>query len=66
MNHKILGPSVVEISKKYQGKKEALATLTKKVKNGGAGVWGAVPMPANPQLADSDIKIILEWMINPQ
>lgn len=66
MNHKVLGPSVVEISKKYQGKTEALATLTKKVKNGGAGVWGVVPMPANPQLADSDIKMILEWMINPQ
>lgn len=60
---KILGPSFVDISQKYQGQEGIIETLTKKLKSGGGGVWGPVPMPANPNLNDDDAKVMLEWIL---
>ncbi len=62
-NAKIVGPSFVDISKKYQNDKDAVAKLTKKVKQGGSGVWGNVPMPAHPQISDSDLKTIVTHVL---
>jgi cytochrome c len=53
-----VGPSFNEIAKKYTGKTDYLAT---KIKAGGAGVWGAIPMPAQTA-PDSDIKTIANWL----
>lgn len=60
---KILGPSFVDISQKYQGQEGIIETLTKKLKSGGGGVWGPVPMPANPNLNNDDAKVMLEWIL---
>ena len=60
---KILGPSFVDISQKYQGQEGIIETLTKKLKSGGGGVWGPVPMPANPNLNNDDAKAMLEWIL---
>jgi cytochrome c len=61
---KLVGPSIADVANKYKGVANAQALLEKKVKAGGAGVWGAIPMPAQPQLSDADNKILVQWMLN--
>jgi cytochrome c len=61
---KLVGPSIADVANKYKGVANAQAILEKKVKAGGAGVWGAIPMPAQTQLSDADNKILVQWMLN--
>ena len=61
---KLVGPSIADVANKYKGVANAQAMLEKKVKAGGAGVWGAIPMPAQTQLSDADNKILVQWMLN--
>jgi cytochrome c len=63
VDKKLVGPSYQDVAAKYKGDKNALATLSKKVKGGGAGVWGPVPMPANPTISDADLKTVVEWVL---
>ncbi|MEY3067615.1 MAG: hypothetical protein RLZ27_56, partial [Pseudomonadota bacterium] len=42
----------------------AEAKLVAKVKAGGSGVWGPVPMPPHPQVKDEDIKTIVQWVLS--
>ena len=61
---KILGPNYKDVAAKYKGDKGAEAKLIAKVKVGGSGVWGPMPMPANsPQVKDEDIKTIVQWVL---
>ena len=60
VNSKILGPSFTDIHKKY-GPNSATA-LAAKIKAGGSGVWGSVPMPAQAQVPDADIRAIADWL----
>jgi cytochrome c len=62
---KILGPAYKDVAAKYKGDKGAEARLVAKVKAGGSGVWGPMPMPANsPQVKDEDIKTIVHWVLS--
>lgn len=61
---KLVGPSYKDIAKKYKGNAGAIDTLVKKVKAGGSGVWGAIPMTPHPQLKDEDVKIMVDWIVN--
>ena len=62
---KILGPNYKDVAAKYKGDKGAEAKLVAKVKAGGSGVWGPMPMPANsPQVKDDDIKSIVQWILS--
>jgi len=54
----VVGPAFKEVAKKYAGDKEAAATLAAKIRAGGGGVWGAIPMPANPQVNEAEAKKI--------
>ncbi|MBF6986436.1 c-type cytochrome [Cupriavidus sp. IK-TO18] len=63
VDKKLVGPSYKEVAAKYKGDKNALATLSKKVKSGGSGVWGPVPMPANAAISDADLKTVVEWVL---
>ncbi|MBY4946592.1 c-type cytochrome [Cupriavidus respiraculi] len=63
VDKKLVGPAYKDVAAKYKGDKNAMAALSKKVKGGGAGVWGPVPMPANPNLSDADVKILVEWVL---
>ena len=64
VDKKILGPGFKDIAKKYKGNATAVATLTKKVKEGGSGTWGAIPMPPNgPKVNDADIKTMVEYIL---
>jgi len=57
-NTKVVGPSFNDIAKKYSGKVDYLAG---KIKVGGSGVWGPIPMPAQ-SAPDADIKTIANWL----
>ncbi len=61
MDSKIVGPSFREIAKKHTGSADAVGYLASKIKAGGTGVWGSVPMPAQA-LSEADAKIIAEWL----
>jgi cytochrome c len=63
IDKKIVGPAYVDVAAKYKGDAGANAKLTQKVKAGGAGVWGQVPMPPNPQVPDDDIKALVSWIL---
>jgi cytochrome c len=59
---KTVGPAYREIAKKYKGQNVA-AKLEQKVKKGGQGAWGNVPMPPNPAVPDGDIKKLVDWIL---
>lgn len=65
VDKKVLGPAYKDVAAKYKGQKDAEAKLVEKVKKGGSGVWGPIPMPANsPQVKDEDIKKIVQWVLS--
>ena len=64
IDKKVLGPAYKEVAAKYKGDKTAEARLVAKVKAGGSGVWGPMPMPANsPQVKDADITTVVQWVL---
>jgi cytochrome c len=63
VDKKIIGPSYQDVAAKYKGDAKAEAMLAEKVRKGGAGVWGAVPMPANATVSDADLKSIIKWVL---
>jgi cytochrome c len=62
IDKKLVGPSYKDIAKKYKGQNVA-AKLADKVKKGGSGVWGPVPMPPNPAVPDADVKKLVDWIL---
>jgi cytochrome c len=63
MDKKLVGPAYVEVAAKYKGDAGAAAKLADKVKKGGSGVWGPVPMPPNPQVKDDDLKTMITYIL---
>jgi cytochrome c len=61
---KLVGPSYKDVAAKYRGDKGAEAKLFDKVKKGGTGVWGTVPMPPNTHVPDADIKALVKWVLS--
>lgn len=60
---KLVGPAYKDVAAKYQGDPEALDKLTAKVRNGGKGVWGQIPMPPNKKISDDDLKAVVTWIL---
>ena len=63
VDKKIIGPAFKEIALRYKSDSTARAGLIKKVKEGGGGVWGSVPMPPNPQVSEEDVKTLVSWVL---
>jgi cytochrome c len=64
VDKKILGPAYRDVAAKYKGQADAEAKLVAKVKKGGSGVWGPIPMPPmSPQIKDEDIKTLVKWVL---
>lgn len=61
---KLVGPSFKDIAAKYASDKEAVARLSKKVREGGSGVWGQVPMPPNPQVSAEETDTLVKWVLS--
>jgi cytochrome c len=64
IDKKVVGPAYKEVAAKYAGQKDAVDKLSQKVIKGGAGVWGAVPMPANTQVSDAEAKTLVTWILS--
>ena len=63
VDKKLVGPSYKDVAKKYTGQKDAADKLAAKIMKGGSGVWGAIPMPANPQVNEADAKKLAAWVL---
>ena len=61
--NKVVGPAYKDVAKKYAGDKTAADKLAAKVMKGGSGVWGPVPMPANPQVNEAEAKKLATWVL---
>ncbi|MEQ1666986.1 MAG: c-type cytochrome [Sulfuriferula sp.] len=74
-DNKIVGPAYKDVANKYRDKaylkqmgykdtKAVEAYLVDKVQKGGSGVWGAIPMPPNPQVKEEDLRVIVKWVLS--
>ena len=63
VDRKVVGPAYKDVAAKYAGDKGALDRLARKIVNGGSGVWGPVPMPANPQVSDAEARQLAAWIL---
>ena len=61
---KLVGPAYREIAAKYKADKNAPAVLAKKIREGGVGVWGQIPMPANPQVNEQEAQTLAKWVLS--
>lgn len=61
---KLVGPSYKDVAKKYRGQGDAADKLAKKIRAGGAGVWGAMPMPAHPQISEVEAKKLATYVLS--
>ena len=61
IGNKVVGPALKDVSRKYAGRADAVAYLTKQIQAGGAGLWGPIPMPAQTLPAE-DARAIAQWL----
>ena len=64
VDRRLVGPGLREIATRYKGQPDAEARLVEKLKRGGGGAWGTVPMPANPELAEHDARALIKWVLS--
>ena len=66
VEQKLVGPAFKEVAQKHKDDKGAVAALVKKVREGGTGVYGQIPMPPNPKnkISDADLKNLVEWILS--
>jgi len=62
VTNKIIGPALRDVAAKYQGRADRAAYLQAKIRSGGAGAWGAMPMPPQGQLEEADLQAIVQWL----
>ena len=61
---KLVGPAYKDIAAKYKADKNAQGALAKKIREGGVGVWGQIPMPANPQVNEQEAQALAKWVLS--
>ena len=64
VDKKVFGPSLKDVAAKYADDSSAAVMLAKKIQAGGAGAWGQLPMPAQPQVSDADAKTLAEYILS--
>ena len=64
VDKKLVGPSYKDVAAKYRGQAGAEKTLAEKVKKGGVGVWGQIPMPPNAAVPDADLNAMVKWILS--
>jgi cytochrome c len=63
LDKKLVGPAYKDVAAKYASDKDAVGKLAKKIREGGTGVWGQVPMPANPQVSEAEAQTLAKWVL---
>ena len=64
VDKKIVGPAYKDVAAKYASDKGAADRLAKKIREGGVGAWGQVPMPANPQVNAAEAASLAKWVLS--
>jgi cytochrome c len=64
VDKKLIGPAYKDVAAKYASDKDATPKLVKKVREGGVGVWGQIPMPANPQVSADEATTLVKWVLS--
>ncbi|MEJ8822987.1 c-type cytochrome [Variovorax humicola] len=64
VDRKILGPAFKDVAARYKDDKTAPEKLAVKIVKGGAGVWGPLAMPANPQVSESEAARLAAWVLS--
>jgi cytochrome c len=64
VDRKLVGPSYKDVAAKYKDNAGAADMLAAKIIKGGSGVWGQIPMPANPQVSEADAKKLAAWVLS--
>lgn len=60
---KLVGPSYKDVAAKHKGQADAVAVVAARIKSGGSGMYGPVPMPAQPNLKDDELKLLAAWVL---
>ena len=60
---KLVGPSYKDVADKHQGQADALDKVAARIKSGGSGMYGPVPMPPQPNLKDDELKLLAAWVL---
>lgn len=63
VDRKLVGPSYKDVAAKHKGEAGALDKVAARIKSGGSGVYGPVPMPAQPNLKDAELKLLAQWIL---
>ena len=63
IDKKLVGPSYTDIAAKYKTDKDAEKKLATKIRAGGTGVWGQIPMPANPSVSEAEAVTLAKWVL---
>lgn len=63
VDKKLVGPAYKDVAAKYKGQKDAIAMLATKIQKGSTGVWGQIPMPANP-VTPEEAKQLATWVMS--
>ncbi|HET7773289.1 MAG TPA: c-type cytochrome [Burkholderiaceae bacterium] len=63
VDKKLVGPSYKDVAAKYANDKDAVAKLAKKIREGGVGSFGQIPMPANPQVSEAEARTLATWVM---
>lgn len=64
VDNSVVGPAFRDVAQRYKGQDGAPAQLLEKLRRGGSGAWGGVPMPPNPDLPDEEARALLAWILS--
>lgn len=63
VDKKLVGPAFKDVAAKHKGQADALEKVSARIKSGGSGMYGPVPMPAQAQLKDDELKLLAGWIL---
>jgi cytochrome c len=63
LENRIVGPGFREVASRYQTRNDAEGYLAEKIRKGGVGAWGQVPMPGQPAIKDEEVASVIRWIV---
>jgi cytochrome c len=60
---KLVGPAYKDVAAKHKGDAAAEAKVMARIKSGGTGMYGPIPMPPQPALKDDELKLLAAWVL---
>jgi|SRR5690606_1476398 len=64
VDKKLIGPAYKDVAAKYKSDESAIPTLVEHVRKGSVGIWGQIPMPANPQVSEAEAQTLVKWIMS--